>query len=92
MNFAYKRDDGVELDLVFPVLKVRHMLKTKIRACADRSVERDVFDIRFLVERYEGEVRGIAGEVDEGDLEVSLERVEVGVRGRMQEVLKEGGV
>lgn len=50
----------------YPGLDVMYMMRTKLRACTTRTLDRDVADIQFLLDNFPAEVAAIAGRLEAG--------------------------
>jgi hypothetical protein len=48
------------------------MMKTKLRNCTARTMERDLEDLKFLLDNYASEIAAIRGQLDDDDIECFL--------------------
>ena len=63
------------------------MIKTKLRACSDRGLERDFEDLKYLLDSYPDDVLAIASDLDSDEVEVFLDSFEPDVREQYQAIL-----
>ena len=55
-------------------LDVLYMMRTKLRLCTARAKDRDLEDIKFLLDNYAGGVAAIRSQLDIDDIEYFLAR------------------
>jgi hypothetical protein len=58
----------------FFCLDTLYMMRTKLRHCATRTMERDLDDIKFMLDNFRDEVVAIRNQLDDGDVEYFLDR------------------
>ncbi|KAF1961480.1 hypothetical protein CC80DRAFT_532095 [Byssothecium circinans] len=55
-------------------LDILYMMRTKLRHCTTRTMERDLEDIKFLLDNFAGDVAAVRSQLDDGDIEYLLAR------------------
>ncbi|OAL44276.1 hypothetical protein IQ07DRAFT_636334 [Pyrenochaeta sp. DS3sAY3a] len=58
----------------FYCLNTLYMMRTKLRHCATRTMDRDVIDLKFMLDTFRDEVVAIRNQLDDGDIEAFLDR------------------
>ena len=56
-------------------LNLLYMLRTKLRASADRNLDRDTADMQFLVRKYGDQVKSLRDDLFDDDVEQFLENL-----------------